>query len=48
MVGKIFKIKWLVISLFVGAVFSVLFTFPETSKAVSQEPYKLKNTIRVG
>ena len=42
MAGTILKIKWLTIFMFLGAVFSVLFAFPETRKAVSQEPYKLK------
>ena len=42
MAGKTLKTKWLTTSMFLGAVFSALITFPMTTNAASQQSYKLK------
>ena len=42
MVGKILKIKRLMLCMFLGAIFSVLITSPITTNAASQKSYKLK------
>ena len=42
MAGKILKTKWLTTSMFLGAVFSALITFPMTTNAASQQSYELK------